>query len=52
MIIDKNTFKVSIDNGTNWTSLAQYLVQVETGYNKLWSSDTRQKFSTEKHQEH
>lgn len=40
MIKNNNSLQVSIDNGTTWLSLAPYLVQVETGYNKLWSSDT------------
>ena len=39
MFIEKQGFEVDgVDFG-------QYLLQIDYGYNKLWASDTRKKFS-------
>lgn len=40
MITDKNSFKISINGGSTYTNMAEYLTEVETSYNKLWSNDT------------
>ncbi len=39
MFIDKNSIQIRTKNGS-FVSMGKYLVEVEYGYNKLWSSDS------------
>lgn len=40
MFIDKNSLQVSIDNGTTWLNLGQYITEAKYSYNKLYANDT------------
>ena len=40
MFIDANSLQVSIDNGTTWVNLGQYISEAKFGYNKLYANDT------------
>jgi hypothetical protein len=40
MYIDANSLQVSIDNGTTWVNLGQYISEAKFGYNKLYANDT------------
>lgn len=39
MFINKDSLRVK-KSGGNWVNLGQYILEVEYGYNKLWSSDS------------